>query len=85
MDYPVRTIDQLTPILRGFRHRRGLTQQELGQNLGITQKTVSALERKAGSMSVGRLLEILSVLDVELVLREKHPVGIEEPAPRSEW
>jgi len=45
--------------------------------LGITQQTLSALERNADKVSADRLLALLSILGVELVLRQ----GSDSPAP----
>lgn len=68
-DFAVRTIDQLPDLLKAFRKRAGLSQAEAALRLGVTQQTLSALERKPDSVSLGRLLKLLSILDVELVLR----------------
>jgi predicted XRE-type DNA-binding protein len=51
---------------------RGLTQAEAAMILGIQQPHVSALARnRAGSFSVGRLMEFLTALgqDVEVVVK----------------
>ncbi len=82
--YPVRTADQLPALLQGFRKAAGLTQAEVAQQMGISQQTLSDLERHAESVSVGRLMRLLSVLGVELVLQA--PDGAtREPLAASEW
>lgn len=78
MEYILRTADQLRPILKGFRNARGYSQTELAGRLGITQQALSALEREPDSASVGRLMQLLAALDVEIVLRDK-PLAVEEP------
>ncbi len=70
-DYPIRTEQQLSLLLRSFRQARGMTQADLARALGVTQQTASDLERKASAASVSRLLRMLSALGVELVLRDK--------------
>ncbi len=70
-DYPIRTEQQLSLLLRSFRQARGMTQAELARALGVTQQTASDLERNASAASVSRLLRMLSALGVELVLRDK--------------
>jgi len=72
MDYPVRTVGQLEPILRSFRKGKGLTQGELALRTGVTQQALSALESKPHRASFERLLAYLAALDVEVVLREKN-------------
>jgi len=69
-DFTVRTPEHLPPLLKGFRKKAGLTQAEVAARLGMRQQTLSALERNAENVSAGRLLKLLSVLGVELVLRE---------------
>ena len=46
-----------------------MTQAATAMRLGVTQQTYSALERNADKVSADRLLQLLSLLGVELVLR----------------
>jgi HTH-type transcriptional regulator / antitoxin HipB len=69
-EFVVRTPEQLSGLLRGFRDSRGLTQVEAAARLGVTQQTLSALERKADKVSAARLMKLFAVLGVELVLRD---------------
>jgi HTH-type transcriptional regulator/antitoxin HipB len=82
MDYPIRTIHQLEPILKSFRKEKGLTQGEMAQKSGVSQQALSALESKPHRASFERLFAYLSALDVELVLREKK---LESQADPREW
>ncbi|MEI8030952.1 MAG: helix-turn-helix transcriptional regulator [Comamonadaceae bacterium] len=70
-DYPIRTEQQVSLLLKSFRQARGMTQADLARALGVTQQTASDLERNAVAASVSRLLRMLSALGVELVLRDK--------------
>ena len=70
-DYTVRTAGQLTSLLRSFRSRRGMGQSEIAGNLGTTQQEISRLERDPAATSVGRLMKVLAVLEVDLVLRDR--------------
>jgi HTH-type transcriptional regulator/antitoxin HipB len=82
-DFTVRTAQQLPALLVGFRKQAGLTQAAAAMRLGITQQTLSALERNAGKVSAERLLQLLSLLGVEFVLREAsetQPQGTSGPA-----
>ena len=59
---------QIHTILKGS----GLTQAEIAKILGVRQPQVSLLMRnRAGSFSVGRLMEFLTALrqDVEIIVR----------------
>jgi HTH-type transcriptional regulator/antitoxin HipB len=69
-DFPVRTASQLPALLQAFRKQAGLTQSEAAMRLGVTQQTLSSLERHAEAVSAERLLRLLSILGVELVLRK---------------
>ncbi|OZI40256.1 transcriptional regulator [Bordetella genomosp. 1] len=77
-DFTVRTAQQLPTLLQSFRKQAGLTQADAALRLGVTQQTLSALERNAEKVSAGRLLELLSLLGVQMVLRQE---GDTPPAP----
>ena len=72
-DFTVRTAQQLPALLQGLRKQTGLTQAATALRLGVTQQTLSALERNAEKVSVDRLLQLLGILGVELVLRQAGP------------
>ena len=69
-DFTVRTADQMPVLLRAFRKQSGMTQSDVALRLGVTQQSLSSVERNAAKVSADRLLEILSILGVELVLRD---------------
>lgn len=69
-DVTVRTAQQLPLLLKGFRKQAGLTQSDVALRLGVTQQTLSALERNAAKVSADRLLHLLNILGIELILRE---------------
>ena len=71
MDYPVRTVRQLEPILKAFRKEKGITQGEMALKTGVSQQALSALESKPHRASFERLLAYLSAIDVEIVLRQR--------------
>ncbi|MEG3790870.1 helix-turn-helix transcriptional regulator [Lysobacter sp. CCNWLW3] len=77
MDYIVRTVGQLEPLLKGFRKAKKYSQSTLANRLGISQQALSALEREPESASFSRLLQVLAALDVEILLRERKPNGDE--------
>ncbi|TCV81080.1 helix-turn-helix domain-containing protein [Sulfurirhabdus autotrophica] len=73
MEYTLKFPDQLKAYLRSFRKARGLTQIELAVRLGVAQSRISAIGKNLGVLSVDNHFELLSVLNVELVLRDRHP------------
>lgn len=77
-DFTIHTAEQLPLVLQAFRKQAGLTQSAVAMRLGITQQTLSAMERNAEKVSAERLLALLSILGVELVLRQ----GSDSPAPK---
>lgn len=74
-EFVVRTSHQLPILLSAFRKTAKLTQADVAILMGVTQQTVSAMERNAKAVSAERLMKLLSVLGVDLVLRSR-------PAPR---
>ena len=71
--YVVRTAEQLPALLKAFRKQAGLTQGQLAARLGITQQTLSTLERNANKVSADRLLQLFGILGVDMVLQMHGP------------
>ncbi|KAE9858849.1 helix-turn-helix domain-containing protein [Escherichia coli] len=65
-DYPLNTLNQLRPLLIGFRKANGLTQKDLSERLGVTQQTYSRLEANPASSSIARLFQVFSILGVKI-------------------
>lgn len=84
-DFTVRTAGQLPVLLKAFRKQTGLTQAAVALRLGITQQSLSALERNAEKVSADRLLALLSLLGVELVLRQCSDRRVSEPSAGPNW
>ncbi|WP_069266661.1 helix-turn-helix transcriptional regulator [Paraburkholderia nodosa] len=68
MDYPLKTLSQLRPILVGFRKKAGLTQKDIAARLGISQQSYAAFEANPEAASVERLVRVLRLVDVEIKL-----------------
>jgi HTH-type transcriptional regulator/antitoxin HipB len=77
MDYALQSPHQLASHLRALRKARGLSQQQLGELLGLSQSRVARIESEPGSVSVDQFLSLLAALHATLLLRTA------EPAPRS--
>ncbi|MEY8690100.1 MAG: helix-turn-helix domain-containing protein [Leptothrix sp. (in: b-proteobacteria)] len=80
MDYPIRFSDQLRHHLRAMRKLRGLTQAELGQRIGVGQARIAEIESNPGVVSLDQLMNLLSVLNVSLMLSDNVPPAVAEDA-----
>ncbi|MEX3788883.1 helix-turn-helix transcriptional regulator [Paraburkholderia sp. BR14374] len=84
MDYAIKTLSQLRPILQGFRKAAGLTQTAMAAHLGVTQQTYAQLEANPSAVSVERLFRVLRVLQVDLKLTPSgstQSVAVEDAPP----
>lgn len=70
MDYPIRLADQLRAHLQALRKRRGLTQAQLGQRLGLSQVRIAEIEARPAVVSAEQLIKIVSALGATFVLRD---------------
>ena len=76
-----RTEKQLGAILRRARKQAGLTQGTLGEQMHLRQGTVSRLEGGEPAVQLRTLMEALSALKLELVVRPRSqasPFDIED-------
>jgi len=83
--YGVQVAEQLPALLKAFRKQSGLTQTQVAQRLGVTQQTLSALERNAHKVNAERLLHLLGILGVEMVLRPKAMRHADTSARKAAW
>ena len=72
MEYDIVIAQQLSSLLKSLRKKSGLTQQELGLRLGVSQRRVAAIEANPEGARFERILQILSELDADLVVRERN-------------
>jgi HTH-type transcriptional regulator / antitoxin HipB len=79
--YPVDTPQQLRTILRSLRQSRGLTQEQVGQMLGVTQKRIARIEAAPEVTAFDQIARMVSAMGYRLVIEEprQHKVA-EEPA-----
>lgn len=85
MGYTIKTLSQLRPILLGFRKEADLTQQDLAEQLGISQQSYARIEAKPETMGVERLFRILAVLNVEIELSPKQPGKLDPGSKDVPW
>ncbi len=79
--YPVDTPQQLRSILRSLRQSRQLTQEQLGQRLGVSQKRIARIEANPGLTSYDQIARIVAALGGRLVLQEVPQHQVTEPTP----
>ncbi|MCU6497949.1 helix-turn-helix domain-containing protein [Rugamonas sp. A1-17] len=70
MDYPIRTLQQIRPLLVGLRKHAGMSQAEVAALLGVTQQSYAKIEANPAATSVERLFTILRLLGGEIVLAQ---------------
>ncbi|MFM0210117.1 helix-turn-helix transcriptional regulator [Paraburkholderia sediminicola] len=80
MDYAIKTLSQLRPILLGFRKSAGLTQAAVAELLGITQQSYAQLEANPATASVERLFKVMRLLNVELRMSQASSAPSSQPA-----
>ena len=71
MEYKIAIAKQLSDILKSKRKSLGLTQTDMGQKLGISQRVFARNETAPEKVHFERILQICSELDMDLVLRER--------------
>ena len=71
MEYRLAIAQQLPSLLRSIRKKNRITQQQLGERLGLSQRMVAKLEAHPEKASFERVLHALSALEIDLVLKER--------------
>jgi HTH-type transcriptional regulator/antitoxin HipB len=80
MSQAVTSAKMLGAALRNWRKAHALTQSEVAGRLGLAQKAISAIENHPERAGVERLMQVLSALELELVLQPRR-----QNAPAEEW
>jgi HTH-type transcriptional regulator/antitoxin HipB len=71
MDTIARTSKQLGTAIRRYRRQKTLTQSSLGDLMHVRQATVSKLESGEPGTQLGVLIDALSALGLEIVIRPR--------------
>ena len=79
--YPVDTPQQLRTILRALRQSRGLTQAQLGERLGVSQKRVARIESAPELTSFDQIARMVSAMGARLLVEEPPRHAVAEPTP----
>ena len=71
MEYKIAIVQQLSSLLKSMRKQSGLTQKEMGNKLGVSQRVFARNETNPEKVHFERVLQILSELDADLIIRER--------------
>ena len=71
MEQTARTAKQLGNAIRRERRIRDLTQKQLGSKVSLRQATVSKLEAGEPATQLRTLLDVLTALNLEIVIRPR--------------
>jgi HTH-type transcriptional regulator/antitoxin HipB len=69
VDSPLTFAEQLTPHLRALRRVRGITQTQLGEQLGLSQSRIADIETNPGVVGLEQILQVLNTLGARLILQ----------------
>jgi HTH-type transcriptional regulator/antitoxin HipB len=72
MNTIITTKGQLSALLIQMRRQRGLSQQALGDKIGLSQERISRIERHPEKVTVDQLLTVLMALDAGLLVASRH-------------
>lgn len=78
IEHVVQAPDVIGALLAAARKRAGMTQSQIGKQLGITQGRVSQIERRSSKVTVAMVLQYANLVGLELVFRPRR-------MPESSW
>ena len=79
--FPVDTPQQLRIVLRSLRQTSGLTQTQLGERLGVSQKRIAQIEATPEVTAFDQIARMVSAMGYRLVIEEPPRHRIAEPGP----
>ena len=81
----IRSSKELAILIGNQRKKLKLTQVEVGDLVGLRQKTISAFENKPGSTQLDTVFKILSALNLDIKLSSKSALPETESKWKEEW
>ena len=82
---PLVMASQLGVVLQSARKSLKLTQAQLGERLGLSQRRVSELERAPGTLSVDQLMALCAQLGLQLTVQPRERAPQTPEAQPGEW
>lgn len=63
------SVELLGSMIQSTRLRRKMTQEQLGNLIGVQKAQISKLEKSAGNMTVGTILKVFHALKTKVTFR----------------
>jgi HTH-type transcriptional regulator/antitoxin HipB len=79
--YSVNSPLQLRTILRSLRQAKGLTQTQLGQRLGVSQKRIARIEAAPEVTAFDQISRMVTAMGYRLVIEDAASDKAAEPGP----
>ena len=79
--YSVNTPQQLRTILRSMRQASGLTQAQLGERIGVTQKRIARIEAAPEVTAFDQIARMVTAMGYRLMIEEQTAHRVAEPGP----
>ena len=77
--YSVNTPQQLRTILRSMRQASGLTQAQLGERIGVTQKRIARIEAAPEVTAFDQISRMVTAMGYRLMIEEQTAHRVAEP------
>lgn len=77
--YSVDTPQQLRTILRSMRQASGLTQAQLGERIGVTQKRIARIEAAPEVTAFDQISRMVTAMGYRLMIDEPPKHRVSEP------
>ena len=81
----IRSPNELALLVMNHRKKLKLSQAEVGDLVGLGQKTISALENKPESIQLTTVFRILSALNLDIKIVAKNGAGTTSSQWDQEW
>jgi HTH-type transcriptional regulator/antitoxin HipB len=78
METIARTTKQLADTVRRYRRNKELSQSDLAERMRVRQATISKLEAGEPATQLRVLMDALTALDLELVVRPRTRMSVQE-------
>jgi HTH-type transcriptional regulator/antitoxin HipB len=78
MDTIARTTKQLADVLRRYRRHQNLSQIGLAERMRVRQATISKLEAGGPATQLRMVMDALTALDLELVIRPRTKTSVQD-------